>query len=568
MVTSAVGRRFSCFFADGCFRIAGARFQPPRNIQVAQRAPQRLLGIGDQRAQRGDPKHPQRRIRFAIAFHPLQPEDPAMPRRFCPVPVAAWISPLSPLRIGSQTSRWKANGFQPREANQEPIALFTDSDFRNPEHVESRILCDTFMRFVLLLMVAFPLAAQFGRVTDPQDRAVAGAQVTLKDFGSVKTNGDGSFEFAAAVPPGEYTISAEAPGFESVARQVNLPGAADLKFVRVSAQTTRLVISARNEEAAVDVQNITRDDQLFRRVNGGIDLGQHEGGGKSLEVRRFGFNLDHGGVNGGLKVLLDGVQQNQGTQGHGQGYLGALKSLSPELIQEVTLIDGPFSPEYGDFSGLGVVHIRQRESMPDKYTVHLEGGNFDTGRAFLAFSPDVQRLDAYLAYDGSYTDGPFLNPGRYRRDNINSNYTRTLDEKQKLGFRFIFGRNDFYSSGQLPQDLVSEGLLDRFGDVDPSDGGRVKLGTLSAYYTRIFKNGDTLRVDGFVGRSLFDLYSNFTFFLNDPVNGDAFQQHDSRLQEGANAQYQHAHRLGTAQANFTAGANFHDNQINVGLYSS
>ena len=30
-------------------------------------------------------------------------------------------------------------------------------------------------------------------------------------------------------------------------------------------------------------------------------------------------NLDHGGVNGGLRVLLDNVQQNQGTQGHGQG---------------------------------------------------------------------------------------------------------------------------------------------------------------------------------------------------------------------------------------------------------
>ena len=79
-------------------------------------------------------------------------------------------------------------------------------------------------------------------------------------------------------------------------------------------------------------------------------------------------------------------------------------------------------------------------------------------------------------------------------------------------------------------------------------------------------NGDTFRVDGFVGRSLFDLYSNFTYYLNDPINGDAFQQHDSRLQEGANAQYLHIHRLGTATATFTAGSNFHDNQINVSLY--
>src|SRR6266566_2356648 len=75
---------------------------------------------------------------------------------------------------------------------------------------------------------------------------------------------------------------------------------------------------------------ISRDDQLMQTLNAGINAGQHEGGGKSLEIRRFGFNLDHGGVNGGLKILVDDVQQNQGSQGHGQGYLGALKSLTPE----------------------------------------------------------------------------------------------------------------------------------------------------------------------------------------------------------------------------------------------
>ena len=128
---------------------------------------------------------------------------------------------------------------------------------------------------------------------------------------------------------------------------------------------------------------------MFQQLNAGIDAGQHEGGGKSLEIRRFGFNLDHGGVNGGLKVLVDDVQQNQGTQGHGQGYLGSLKALSPELIQDVTIINGPFSAEYGDFSGLGVVHIRQRESLPDEFTVRLQGGNFNNGRGFLAYSPDL-----------------------------------------------------------------------------------------------------------------------------------------------------------------------------------
>ena len=420
-----------------------------------------------------------------------------------------------------------------------------------------------------------------GHVTDPQSRAVVGASVRLlvaggSNVAESRTDGFGQFCFGK-VQSGEYRIVASAPGFNTVAEDVLLREAestVDLRFDRLESDSQNIVITAKIVEPAIDLRNsevfnrtlFTRDDQVFQQLNAGINAGQHEGGGKSLEIRRFGFNLDHGGVNGGLKVLVDDVQQNQGSQGHGQGYLGSLKALSPELIQDVTVINGPFSAEYGDFSGLGVVHIRQRESLPDQIMVRLEGGTFDTGRGFLAYSPNAQKVDAYLAYEGSYTDGPFLNRGQYRRDNVNGNYTRSLDGTQKLGFRFIFGRNDFYSSGQIPLDLVAAGALDRFGYVDPSDGGRVKLGTISSYYSKSFGNGDTLKVDGFVGRSLFDLYSNFTYFLNDSVHGDAFQQHDSRLQEGTNLQYAHPHKLGGIVASFTSGINFHDNQINVGLY--
>jgi hypothetical protein len=420
-----------------------------------------------------------------------------------------------------------------------------------------------------------------GGVTDPQGRAVAGALIHLTrgqtEIARSRSNQEGRFSFHD-ITPGQYTLRAEAHGFADISRDVAVPAGqeegADLHFGHISDQRETMVITAKSLEPAIDLRNsevfnrtlFTRDDQVLQQLNAGINAGQHEGGGKSLEIRRFGFNLDHGGVNGGLKVLVDDVQQNQGTQGHGQGYLGSLKAISPELIQEVTIINGPFSPEYGDFSGLGVVHIRQRESLPDEFTARLQGGNFDTGRGFLAWSPTETNTDAYVAYEGSYTDGPFKDPLRYRRDNFNANYTRSLGDSQKLGFRFLFGRNDFYSSGQIPLDLVSAGLLDRFGYVDPTDGGRVKLGTFATYYSKTFANGDTLKIDGFLGRSLFDLFSNFTFFLNDPVHGDAFQQHDSRLQEGTNIQYVHFHKVGAAQASFTVGANFHDNQINVGLY--
>ncbi len=440
------------------------------------------------------------------------------------------------------------------------------------------------IRVTTLLLTPWILFAQSGvtgRVLDPQGKSIAQALVKLELAGSVRadtrTGAAGEFHIDM-VTPGRYRIVVDAPGFQTGSHEVNIPpgvvAICDVTLGGLARQRQSIVIDAKAVEPDVDLRNsevfartlFTRDDQVMHQLNAGIDAGQHEGGGKSLEIRRFGFNLDHGGVNGGLKVLVDNVQQNQGTQGHGQGYLGAMKALSPELIQDVTIVNGPFSAEYGDFSGLGVVHIRQRESMPDSLTARIQGGNFNSRRAFLAYSPDTAKLDSYVAYEGAYTDGPFLDPSRYRRDNLNANFTHQLRENQRLGLRLLYGRNNFWSSGQIPLDLVDAGSLDRFGYIDPTNGGKVKLGTASLYYSLQRANGDTFKADAFVSRSLFDLFSNFTFYLNDPVNGDAFQQHDSRLQNGANAQYTRPHKLGGAAAVLVAGGNFHDNHINVGLY--
>ena len=394
------------------------------------------------------------------------------------------------------------------------------------------------------------------------------------------TDADGSFRLSLPDEPvtlrvlGKYVTSeamsvAESGTLENVHLSVNYTIPAVHESLVISATALNPTIDQRNENVYKSTL-FSRDDQIFDTLAAGINAGQHEGGGKSLEIRRFGFNLDHGGVNGGLKVLVNDVQQNQGTQGHGQGYLGALKTLTPELVKDVDILNGPFSAEYGDFSGLGVVHIRLKESLPNLLTVRLQGGSFDAYRGFVGYSPGLEHDEAFIAYDASHTDGPFINPGRYKRHNITGNYTHQLSDKESLGFKLNFGTNDFYSSGQLPLDLVASGQLDRFGFIDPYDGGRVLLGTFGTYYKRDFANGDILRLDSFLGRSLFDLYSNFTFFLlhylpADPIHGDEIRQHDSRLQEGINAQYMHPYKLFGHTALLTVGSNFHDNQINVGL---
>src|SRR5947208_1472769 len=267
-----------------------------------------------------------------------------------------------------------------------------------------------------------------------------------------------------------------------------------------------VVITASPVEPTIDRRNaeifertlFSRDDQIFHVLDAGINAGQHEGGGKSEEIRRFGFNLDHGGVGGGLKVLVDDVQQNQGTQGHGQGYLGQLKSLTPELVQDVEILNGPFSAEYGDFSGLGVVHVRLKESLSDKLMARIQAGSFDSYRTFLAYSPDTKKTDSFIAYEGSRTDGPFRNPLRYARDNITGNATLRVNSSQSLSFKLNLGRNSFFSSGQLPLDEVAAGRLDRFGFIDPNDGGRTRSGVLGIYYRLEGQSGGTLKVDGFL----------------------------------------------------------------------
>ncbi len=310
---------------------------------------------------------------------------------------------------------------------------------------------------------------------------------------------------------------------------------------------------------------ISRDDQVLQMLGAGINAGQHEGGGKSLEIRRYGFNLDHGGAGGGLRITVDNIAQNYGTQGHGQGYVGALKSLSPELIEDVTLVNGPFSAEHGDFSGLGVVQIRLRESMPEEWTFKTQGGNLGAARGLVVWSPRLEGRDALIAYDASHNDGPFLKPLDYVRHNVTANHMWRLGDETHFGLKLNGGTNRFSSSGQIPTDEVVAGRLDRFGSLTPGEGGTVRQGRIGAYFRKDFRSAASLRADAFLERSLFDLYSNFTITLVDPVLTDAIQQHDSRLSQGADLKYDRPAFFEWGTATLSVGGNLVASQNLVDL---
>ncbi|MCA1614742.1 MAG: TonB-dependent receptor [Acidobacteria bacterium] len=439
-----------------------------------------------------------------------------------------------------------------------------------------------------LLTFSQPAAAQSagrralsGVVVTASGEVVPGVAVVVTSAGvELRAVSDAEGAFRLSVPRGALTLNLSGENIAPAVREIAAGDSAGglrlvIEYVVPPIHESIVIVDSsldpgverRNEEVYRGAL-FSRDDQLFDTLAAGINAGQHEGGGKSLEVRRFGFNMDHGGLFGGFKVLVDDVQQNFGTQGHGQGYLGQLKSLTPELVEGVEVLNGPFSAQYGDFSGLGVAHVRTRESLPDVMTARVQGGSFDTFRGFLAYSPVLKNGAGFIAYEASRTNGPFVSPLRYRRDNLTGNYTRNLGGKSALGFKLNLGRNDFSSSGQIPLDEVAAGRLDRFGFIDADNGGRVRGGTAAVYYRRELDGGGLLKADGFLTRSLFDLWSNFTFHLNDPEFGDEIQQHDSRLQEGTNVQYVRPHTLFGARALLTAGGNLQSFQTNVGLYPS
>ncbi|MGH9787000.1 MAG: hypothetical protein ACRD88_22750, partial [Terriglobia bacterium] len=194
----------------------------------------------------------------------------------------------------------------------------------------------------LLVLLLNPRALQAGQgrtvsgtIVTSQNEAVTGVSVIVRSLtGEQVTTSDLDGKFHVVAPEELLTLRIEGR-YVRPQERVLAPGdpTEDLllavQFV-IPPVHESLTIVAAPLEPGVDRRNpavyqktlFSRDDQIFHALDAGINTGQHEGGGKSLEIRRFGFNLDHGGVSGGLKVLLDNVQQNQPTQGHGQGYLG------------------------------------------------------------------------------------------------------------------------------------------------------------------------------------------------------------------------------------------------------
>ena len=308
---------------------------------------------------------------------------------------------------------------------------------------------------------------------------------------------------------------------------------------------------------ALDIQLRPRESsQELLRLAPGLLIAQHAGGGKAEQIFLRGFDADHGTD---VAIAVDGVPVNMVSHAHGQGYAD-LHWLIPEVVTDVAVRKGPYNPEDGDLATAGAVSLRTTDRLAQA-EVSTRGGSFTTGHTVVLVpigSRDAS-MGGYLAVAAHYSNGPFINPQHYRRDNLFGKWTMPIGSSAELIASASAYDARWNASGQIPERSVLSGLIGRFGSLDPSEGGNTQRYAATMGLRSTDAAATQWQAQAYAIRYGLQLYSNFTFFLNDSINGDGIEQRDRRSVFGVSA------TVGLPTA-LSAGAGMRADFIDVGLF--
>ena len=404
---------------------------------------------------------------------------------------------------------------------------------------------------------------------------------------TLTTDPQGRFE-AAGLPPGRYQVDFRLPGFATSVRQIALAAGATADVtatLRLALSADVLVTSSRtfrdltelNEpvngllglagagsEGVVSARQIAsrpihRSGEVYESVPG-VVVSQHSGDGKANQYYVRGFNIDHGTD---LATSVAGVPVNMPTHAHGQGYSDN-NFLIPELVAGVQYQKGTYDATEGDFSAAGNINVNYLNVL-DRPLVKLEAGEDRFARALVAASSRVGRGHLLYAVEAYHNDGPWVSPDDLRKWN---GLVRFSQGDQRGGFSLTAtgyaGR--WNSTDQVPRRAVDGGQVDRFGAIDPSDAGETHRVTLAGEWRHSTRAGLT-QVKAYGIDYGLDLFSNFTYFLDDPMNGDQFEQKDERTVLGASVSQRFLSRWFGRDVESVAGLQGRRDRIPlVGLY--
>ncbi|MDU0353414.1 TonB-dependent receptor [Paraglaciecola aquimarina] len=256
----------------------------------------------------------------------------------------------------------------------------------------------------------------------------------------------------------------------------------------------------------------------------GMVVTQHSGSGKANQYFLRGFNLDHGTD---FSTSLDGMPVNMRTHGHGQGYTD-LNFIIPELVERIDYQKGPYQGTQGDFSIAGSADFSLM-SIIQNPLAKLELGENGYVRGVVSNNVAIDTGNLAFGAEWQQYDGPWSSVNEdVNKSNIFARYQQALAGGM-LEISFLGYDNSWNSADQIPERAVNTGVIDSLGSLDTSVGGESNRYSLSANWQHV----DWL-VSAYAITSNLNLFSNFTYFLDDPINGDQFEQVDDRNIYGGN----------------------------------
>jgi outer membrane receptor for Fe3+-dicitrate len=303
-----------------------------------------------------------------------------------------------------------------------------------------------------------------------------------------------------------------------------------------------------------------RTGELLEFVPGMI-VTQHSGDGKANQYFLRGFNLDHGTD---FATFVDGMPVNMRSHAHGQGY-SDLNFLIPELVQRIDYQKGPYFADTGDFASAGAARIRLADTLPGVASVTLGGNGYR--RAVAADSSGYAGGNLLYALEASHNDGPWDVPEGVRKYSAVLRYSAGGAD-QGYSITGMAYRNRWRATDQVPQRALDSGLTGRFGTLDASDGGIISRYSLS--YALHRRNADSrFELSAYALHSSLDLYSNFSYLLDNPVQGDQFQQSERRNAAGVDASNTWLHEAGGIAMRSKIGLQArYDKVAPLGLYTT
>lgn len=297
---------------------------------------------------------------------------------------------------------------------------------------------------------------------------------------------------------------------------------------------------------------ILRSGELLEVIPGAA-VTQHSGTSKANQYFLRGFSLDHGTD---FAAFLDDVPLNLPTHGHGQGYLD-LHPIIPEPVTQIAFGKGPYCADVGDFSSAGYARYALAEELETPF-LKLSGGEYDFYRLVGGGSTTAGPGVLLAGIETQWYAGPWEFDEDARKLNVLAKFSPAAGRKLP-GFTFMLYDAEWQATDQVPRRAIRDGLISRRGNIDPTLGGNTTRYSVNLEYGDDAASG--LRANAYATYADFALYSNFTYLLDDPLNGDQITQRDARISTGINGAYTADHTVLGRSASWEVGTQIRHDHI-------